>query len=255
MNLRRSSVLFLIAFVLIIAIVSYLTFFNQSINTNNLLLIDNETKTFYLYDAKPNISFKINSTSKVEYQILDSSGDLVDVQVDYDNNESILNAPNGGYVSGETYTIILPNDSTFNDDKLVNVRILKFNIVSKEIRSATYVEGIRELESKSVLEVKNSELILKKNSSVQTGDVILIKDPISPEDIYAYKVVSVNYGKSFDTFQVITPKLDEVYKDVQIHTKINLSKSNIEISEDEVIDFVKESGMFDFLFKIGRAHV
>lgn len=255
MNLRRSSVLFLIAFVLIIAIVSYLTFFNQSINTNNLLLIDNETKTFYLYDAKPNISFKINSTSKVEYQILDSSGDLVDVQVDYDNNESILNAPNGGYVSGETYTIILPNDSTFNDDKLVNVRILKFNIVSKEIRSATYVEGIRELESKSVLEVKNSELILKKNSSVQTGDVILIKDPISPEDIYAYKVVSVNYGKSFDTFQVITPKLDEVYKDVQIHTKINLSKSNIEISEDEVIDFVKESGMFDFLFNDVNATV
>jgi len=234
--------------VVLVALVSYIVISSQAKPEKNLFQIDEASKSYYLYGAKPDISIKVESTVDVQYLIVDSNGNPADIIISTSNLKTTIKAPEGGYTPGETYTIVLPAEAVFTDESLKSARILSFNIGIDELREATFKENVKELDKTSVIQGDDTSVTLQKNTEVKVGDIIIISNPNNTDDKAAYKVTNIQENSDSKLVTIVSPKIDEVYQDVQIYSTVVLSDENIIVDEDAVIEYVKESGILDSLF-------
>ena len=240
--------------VVVLLTVSYLvsySVFKESpleVYAYDIAISSEDPKCYYLKKASPDIAFQIindSANDPYRFELSDSEEKEVDVVLDKNDgkNSFIIKAPSSGYEPGETYTLVLADNTYFADSDLANARKLIFTIAREEIEHYKFTDEVVEVDGELIPD-EAGKLILPEGQSLQQGDIAFGKD--GNGDYNAYKIVSVNNN----TAEIETPGVDEIYEELLIYTEFEWDVNEIAANpnlEREVIDNLVSSEFYDNL--------
>ena len=163
------------------------------------------------------------------------------INVTYSNG--YICAPNGGYTSGEGYTITLKNGARFTDERIKNREDVVFLIHKDEVFDCEISDATIELpESEYVSFDGDNKLVLKTNK-YKAGDIIKFTRTDNYGESAAIKVLSSVSRGSNTEYTVETPYAEEVFDELDISQHYELSQDNMDINQegiDELLGVLEE---------------
>lgn len=136
------------------------------------------------------------------------------------DNEYTLNAPVGGYNSGDTYKIkLLDENVMFADESIVERRDITFSIAKPDIINVSQKSWVKDIQAEAVYSVSDDGNIIVDNdilqaNSVDVGDIVIL--PIYDEYGFKTKVAYKVVGKNGNELSVEKPLYDEVFDELEI---------------------------------------
>lgn len=198
-----------------------------------------EDGSYYIFGAPTNQSFEIETEDGFTYEVKDEDNNKVEITEDTKNNKVTLN---GTYEEGKTYTLTIEN-GTFTKEELKDAKSIVFAIERKAKQTAVLKDNIKELsESDNRIEEKDNKITLTSKENYNIGDIVVIGEGINQS---AYKIES----KDNDTYEVSTPKLDEVYEELDYYGSTILNLEDFEANEEvsEYLIAYAEKNVEDYL--------
>lgn len=198
-----------------------------------------EDGSYYIFGAPTNQSFEIEKEDGFTYEVKDEDNNKVEITEDKKDNKVILN---GTYEEGKTYTLTIKN-GTFTKEELKEAKSIVFAIERKSKQTAVLKDNIKEVsESDNKIEEKDNKITLTSKENYKTGDIVVIGEGINQS---AYKVESVKG----DTYEVSTPKLEEVYDELDYYGSTILNLEDFEANEEvsEYLIAYAEKNIVDYL--------
>ena len=153
----------------------------SDIKEENVAVSDEDPKCYYLHKADPNINFKVRcelADEPYKYTLTDSNEKKVKTEIIKGKDYFVIMPPEKGYKGGETYTLILADDTYFDNSILAGAKKLIFTIDHKGIENYKYKENVYKIETPLNLD-SSGRLIMPTEGEYKAGDILLGTDDTS----------------------------------------------------------------------------
>ena len=246
-NSQKKKIIIISSIVVGLIIISLTSFLiTKHLNKDNFEYVEVEPTismledgSYYIFGAPTNQSFEIETEDDFTYEVKDEENKNVEITEDAKDNKVILN---GTYEAGKTYTLTIKN-GTFTKEELKDAKSIVFAIERKSNQTAVLKDNVKEVDEKdNKIEEKDNKITLTSKENYKTGDIVVIGEGINQS---AYKIES----KDKNTYEVSTPKLDEVYDELDYYGSTVLNLEDFEANEEvnEYLIAYAEQNVMDYV--------
>lgn len=186
-------------------------------NEYDYLVFDKENNA-YFNKVDEYFEVKVVSNKNIVYELTNSAGNKIETKLVDKNKYSIIK-PKEKYEKGEVYTLKLI-EGKFFDKELKSVNKIEFKIERDEVEHIVYKDSVKKLTEK--VDFINDDTI-KTIEKYEIGDILIINGKES------YKIEKINQD---NTYQVSLPKIEELYKELDIYIDEKIKLNNFVASQD-----------------------
>lgn len=210
-------------------------------------LVDEQTQTFAVYGLASDKAFRFRLEQEEaegisELAVQAADGSVADTTISVEEEMLVLSAPQGGYVAGEIYSLVLPEGVSFADEDFEGVRSLLFTVQGSEKRQIRYQTSVHEVTAADVLEKEETTLRLK--GEYQSGDIILV-DTDRDQVQEAYALDRVYDEDNVTVADISIPSYDAVFRELDLYQESEIDFSQAQFDKEGILEALEESGILD----------
>lgn len=207
---------------------------------------NDEEGHFFLPEVSKKTEFHVIGIADVSsfYTLQDAEGNDIPVRIrQIRDGEYCILPPKNSYAEGAYYTLTLHSGAAFADESLAGIKKLTFRVTRPEVAEYTFTDKV--IESDGIIRELEDGRITFTEEGVQPGSILFGMDENG-------RYVAHKITKILDDGSAIVeiPYLDEIYADINIHSRQVLDLSSLEDDpkfREELIHNIKKSNFFSSL--------